>query len=181
MRFTELELPGAHLIELEPHRDVRGFFARAWCRREFEEAGLETDVVQCSISGNAERGTLRGLHYQAPPRGEVKIVRCFRGALRDVIVDLRPDSPTFTEHLGLDLTADNRRALYVPEGFAHGFQTLADDTEVFYQMSEFHSPEHARGFRFDDPAFGIEWPVHPPIVKKKDRAWPDFDPDEVDV
>lgn len=181
MKFTELELPGAHLVELEPHRDRRGFFARAWCRREFEEAGLETEVVQCNLSYNAERGTLRGMHYQVSPRGEVKIVRCFRGALHDVIIDLRPGSPTFTEHLGVDLTADNRRALYVPEGFAHGFQTLADDTEVFYQMSEFHSPEHARGYRFDDPAFGIEWPVEPPIVKAKDRAWPDFDPDEVDV
>ncbi len=177
MKFTELELPGAHLIELEPHRDDRGFFARTWCRREFEEAGLETRVAQTSLSYSERRGTLRGMHFQAPPRQEVKLVRCVRGALHDVIVDLRPDSPTLGEHLAVELAADGRRTLYVPEGFAHGFQTLEDDTEVHYQMSEFYSPDHSRGYRPDDPAFGIEWPVEPAIVKDRDLEWPDFDPD----
>lgn len=181
MIFTELALPDVRVVELEPHRDERGFFARAWCRREFEEAGLETRVAQCNLSFNRRRGTLRGMHFQAPPMEEVKLVRCVRGALLDVVVDLRPDSPTFGEHAAVELTAENRRALYVPRGFAHGFQTLQDDTEIYYQMSEFHSPEHARGYRFDDPAFGIEWPVHPPVVKEKDRAWPDFDPDTVET
>lgn len=179
MTFHELELPGAHVIDLEPHRDDRGFFARTWCRREFEERGLVTTVAQRSLSYNRRRGTLRGMHFQVPPRAEVKIVRCVRGAAHDVIIDLRSDSPTFTRHAAVRLTAENRRALYVPEGFAHGFQALEDDTEILYQMSEFHSPDHARGFRFDDPAFGIEWPVDDAIVKERDRRWPDFDPDEV--
>jgi len=175
--FRELELPGAHLIELEPHRDDRGFFARTWCRREFEEAGLETRVAQCNLSYNERRGTLRGMHFQAPPREEVKLVRCVRGALYDVIVDLRTESPTFGEHAAVKLDADRRRTLYVPEGVAHGFQTLEDDTEVHYQMSEFYAPNHGRGYRPDDPAFGIDWPVEPAIVKDRDLEWPDFDPD----
>lgn len=178
MIFHELELSGAHLIELEPHRDERGFFARTWCRREFEQAGLETRVAQRSLSYSERRGTLRGMHFQAPPRQEVKLIRCVRGALHDVIVDLRPGSATLGEHLAVELTADGRRALYVPEGFAHGFQTLQDDTEVHYQMSEFYAPEHARGYRPDDPSFGIDWPVAPAIVKDRDRQWPDFDPDD---
>lgn len=179
MIFERLALPDARVIELEPHHDDRGFFARVWCRRELEQEGLEAAVAQCSLSYNRRRGTLRGMHFQAPPREEVKIVRCVRGALHDVIIDLRPGSPTFTRHVAVELTADNRRALYVPKGFAHGFQTLEDGTEVFYQMSEFHSPDHARGLRFDDPAFDIEWPVPDPIVKERDRNWPDFDPDVV--
>lgn len=176
MIFTELDLPGAHLIELEPHRDDRGFFARTWCRREFESAGLVTDVAQCSLSYSERRGTLRGMHFQAPPHQEVKIIRCVRGAVHDVILDLRQSSPTFGEHRAVRLAADGRRALYVPEGFAHGFQTVEDDTEVYYQMSEFHAPDHARGYRPNDPAFGIEWPVEPAIVKDRDLGWPDFDP-----
>lgn len=181
MIFTELDLPGAHLVELEPHRDQRGFFARTFCRREFGERGLETRVAQCSLSHNRKRGILRGMHYQASPRQEVKLVRCVRGALHNVIVDLRPDSPTFTEHVAIELTARNRQALYVPEGFAHGFQALEDDTDVHYQISAFHSPEHVRGYRFDDPAFGIDWPVDPPLVKEKDLRWPDFDPEAVET
>jgi dTDP-4-dehydrorhamnose 3,5-epimerase len=180
MIFRRLAVPDARVIELEPHRDERGFFARTWCRREFREEGLETTVAQCSLSYNRRRGTLRGMHFQAPPHGEVKIVRCVRGAIHDVIIDLRPGSPTFTRHVAVELTADNRHALYVPKGFAHGFQTLEDDTEVLYRMSEFYAPDHARGVRFDDPAFAIEWPVSAPIVKERDRSWPDFDPDEVE-
>lgn len=179
MKFTELILRGAHVLELEPYRDSRGFFARTWCRREFAEQGLESRLVQCNLSYNRERGVLRGMHFQAPPREEVKLVRCVRGAIHDVIVDVRPESSTFGEHAAVELTAENRRALYVPRGFAHGFQALENDTEVWYQMSEFHSPEHARGYRFDDPAFAIEWPVDPPIVKERDRNWPDFDPEAV--
>lgn len=181
MRFEELELGGAYLVGLEPHRDERGFFARTWCRREFGEHGLETRLAQCSLSYNRERGVLRGMHFQVPPRAEVKMVRCVRGAIHDVIVDLRSASPTFGEHAAVTLSAEDRRALYVPEGFAHGFQALADDTEVWYQISEFHSPEHARGYRFDDPAFGIRWPVEPPMVKEKDLAWPPFDPDGLEA
>lgn len=181
MRFEELELGGAYLVGLEPRRDERGFFARTWCRREFGEQGLETGLAQCSLSYNRERGVLRGMHFQLPPRAEVKVVRCVRGAIHDVIVDLRSASPTFGEHAAVTLSAEDRRALYVPEGFAHGFQALADDTEVWYQISEFHSPEHARGYRFDDPAFDIEWPVDPPLVKEKDLAWPPFDPDGVEA
>ena len=177
MRFTELELPGAYLVHLEPHRDERGFFARTWCRREFEEQGLETRVAQRSLSYSKQKGTLRGMHFQAPPRQEVKLVRCARGALHDVIIDLRRESPAFGEHLAVTLDAERRRTLYVPEGFAHGFQTLENGTEVHYQMSEFYSPEHSRGYRPDDPAFDIDWPVEPAIVKDRDLEWPDFDPD----
>lgn len=177
MIFRELELPGAHLIELEPHRDDRGFFARTWCRREFAEAGLETRVAQRSLSHSEARGTLRGMHFQAPPHQEVKLLRCVRGAIFDVIVDLRQDSPTLGEHLSVELDGAGRRALYVPEGFAHGFQTLEDDTEVHYQMSEFYAPDHGRGYRPDDPAFDIDWPVEPAVVKDRDLQWPDFDPE----
>lgn len=177
MIFTELDLPGAYVIDLEPHRDERGFFARTWCRREFWDHGLETRIAQCNLSYNRRRGTLRGMHYQAPPHGEAKLVRCVRGALLDVIVDLRPESDTYGSHEAVELSAENRRALYVPRGFAHGFQALEDDTEILYQMSEFHAPEHARGYRYDDPAFGIEWPVEPPVVKDRDLEWPAFDPD----
>lgn len=181
MRFEALRLEGAHVVVLEPHLDERGFFARTWCRREFEERGLEARLVQCNLSLNRRRGIVRGMHLQVPPRAEAKVVRCLQGAIHDVIVDLRTNSPTFGEHAAVRLTAENRRALYVPEGFAHGFQALEDDTEVWYQMSEFHSPEQARGFRFDDPAFGIEWPIDPPLLKDRDLAWPAFDPAEWDA
>jgi dTDP-4-dehydrorhamnose 3,5-epimerase len=174
MIFTETKLKGAYLIDLDKHEDERGFFARAWCVEEFEKYGLNPRVVQCNISFNKKQGTLRGMHYQAAPYEEAKLVRCTRGALYDVIIDLRSDSQTFKEWFSVELTAQNHRALYVPEGFAHGFQTLVDDTEVFYQMSEFYHPECTRGVRWDDPAFGIEWFSDPPILSRQDREYADF-------
>lgn len=179
MIFTETVLPGAFVIDPEPREDARGLFARTWCGREFQARGLETGIAQCSTSFNKRKGTLRGLHYQVPPAAETKIVRCTRGSLYDVAVDLRPDSPTFLGHVGVVLTADNRRMLYVPIGFAHGFQTLEDDTEIFYQISEFCAPEHARGVRWDDPLFGISWPVDQRTVIERDLGYPDFRPAEI--
>ena len=174
MIFTETTLAGAFVVELERREDDRGFFARAWCAREFAAHGLETQMAQCNLSYNKRRGTLRGLHYQAPPHEEAKLVRCIRGGVYAVAVDLRAASPTFARHVALELTADNRLALHVPGGCAFGFQTLVDDTEVFYQMSEYYSPEHGRGVRWDDPAFGIRWPVAEPIMLERDRSYPDF-------
>jgi dTDP-4-dehydrorhamnose 3,5-epimerase len=174
--FTETPLAGAFVIEPEPLEDARGSFARTWCRREFEAHGLQTRVAQCSTSFNRAKGVLRGLHFQAEPFAETKLVRCTRGAMYDVIVDLRPDSPTFTRHFAVVLTENNRTMLYLPVGFAHGFQTLADDTEVAYQISEFYSPAHARGVRWDDPAFGIPWPEATRIITDRDRGYPDFRP-----
>ena len=168
MIFTETKLRGAYLIDLGKHEDERGFFARSWCAEEFESHGLNARLVQCNISFNKKRGTLRGMHYQAAPYEEAKLVRCTMGALYDVIIDLRSNSPTYKEWVSVELTAQNRRAFYVPEGFAHGFQTLVDETEVFYQMSEFFHPECARGIRWDDPAFGISWPIFNPIVSERD-------------
>lgn len=166
-------------MDLERHQDDRGFFARTWCRREFEAAGLDPRLVQCSQSHNLHRGILRGLHWQAPPHAEVKLVRCTRGAIWDVIVDLRPGSPTYLQHLGVELTEDNGRALYIPEGFAHGFVTLADGTDVCYQMSEYYHPESARGARWDDPAFAITWPVTLPRLHPRDATYPNFEPERV--
>jgi dTDP-4-dehydrorhamnose 3,5-epimerase len=174
--FTPTPLAGAFIVEPEPREDARGLFARTWCRRELEAHGLETRIAQCSTSFNKRKGTLRGMHYQAAPLAETKLVRCTRGAMFDVIIDLRPDSPTFTRHTAVTLSAENRTALYVPVGFAHGFQTLEDDTEVFYQISEFYSAEHARGVRWDDPAFGIAWPDDERIITERDRSYPDFRP-----
>jgi dTDP-4-dehydrorhamnose 3,5-epimerase len=177
MLFTETTIPGAFVIDMEPSCDERGFFARAWCEREFAERGLRTRIAQCSVSYNARRGTLRGLHYQAPPCTETKVVRCTRGAIHDVLVDLRPDSKAFKGWFGCVLSVENRRMLYIPEGVAHGFQTLEDDTEVFYQISEFHAPEHGRGVRWDDPSFAIEWPpAERRIISARDRQYPDFQP-----
>lgn len=181
MIFKETKLKGAYVIELEPIRDERGFFARSFCRLEFERRGLNPRIVQCSVSFNKRRGTLRGLHYQAPPHAEAKLVGCAAGALYDVIVDLRRDSPTYRRWLSVELRGpsserENFRLLYVPEGFAHGYQTLEDETFVLYQMSEFHHPESARGIRWNDPAFGIEWPDIEPIMSEKDRNLPDFVP-----
>lgn len=176
MIFTETSLRGALVIELEPRHDARGLFARTWGRREFEARGLETRIAQCNTSFNKTKGTLRGMHFQAPPFAETKIVRCTRGSMYDVIIDLRRDSPTFTRHFAVVLTAENRKMLYVPTGFAHGFQTLEDDTEVFYQISELYSPEHSRGVRWDDPAFGIHWPEDDRTIADRDRSHPDFLP-----
>jgi dTDP-4-dehydrorhamnose 3,5-epimerase len=174
MIFTETNLKSAFLIEPELRADERGFFARTWCQREFEAYGLQTRWVQCNISFNKKKGTLRGMHYQVAPYAEAKLVRCTRGAIYDVIIDLRYDSPTFKQWQAVNLTADNRQMLFIPEGFAHGFQTLEDNTEVFYQMSEFYAPDYAKGVRWDDPAFGISWPADERIISERDRSYPDF-------
>ncbi len=174
MIVSATRLADARLVELEPQHDERGFFARIWCAREFKAHGIATAIVQESLSYNRRAGTLRGLHYQKPPHAEAKIVRCVRGAIFDVIVDIRPGSPTHGRWEGFRLDAENRRALYVPEGFAHGFQSLVDDTEVLYQISAFHAPEAQAGFRGDDPAFAISWPLPISVISARDRAWPDF-------
>jgi dTDP-4-dehydrorhamnose 3,5-epimerase len=174
MIFTETKLPGAFLIELETVADERGSFARIFCRKEFEARSLNPNIVQCSISSNLKKGTLRGMHYQARPFEEVKLVRCTRGAIYDVIIDLRPESSTFKQWVAVELSAANHHMLYIPEGFAHGFLTLEDDCEVFYQMSEFYHPECARGVRWDDPAFAIEWPEGDRIISLRDQQLADF-------
>jgi dTDP-4-dehydrorhamnose 3,5-epimerase len=175
MIFTQTPLKGAFLIDPEPHTDERGFFARIWCCREFREHGLDSSLVQCSISFNKRAGTLRGMHYQAAPHQETKLVRCTSGAIFDVIIDLRPRSPTLARHFSVVLSATNRKMLYVPPGFAHGFQTLEDDTEVVYQMSEYYRPEYARGVRWNDPAFAIEWPpVAERVMAPRDATYQDF-------
>jgi len=174
MIFHETSIADVWLIEPERRTDDRGFFARTWDSSEFSARGLETRIAQCSISFNRHRGTLRGVHYQATPYEETKLVRCTAGAIFDVAVDLRPKSPTFKHWVGHELTADDRYALYVPKGCAHGFLALADDTEVAYQISEFHTPESARGVRWDDPAFGISWPAEVLLVNERDRSYPDF-------
>ncbi len=174
MIFSPTGLPGAFLLELQKLQDERGFFARSFCVREFTAQGLEPRVSQCNISFNARRGTLRGLHYQEAPREEAKLIRCTAGAIHDVIVDLRPHSATYLKHFGARLDARNRRMLFVPAGFAHGFLTLEDDTEVFYQMSEFYAPESARGIRWDDPALGIDWPLRPTVLSERDGSYPDW-------
>jgi dTDP-4-dehydrorhamnose 3,5-epimerase len=176
VRFVPTPLAGAFVIELDMLEDERGQFARTFDVEEFERHGLDPTVVQCNTSFNTKAGTLRGMHYQAEPDGEAKLVRCTRGAIFDVIVDLRPGSDTQRKWFGAELTADNRRMLYVPVGFAHGFQTLVDESEVHYQMSHHYVPGQARGVRFDDPAFGIEWPRPDPIVSDRDRQFPDFSP-----
>ena len=176
MIFRETTLPGVWVIDPEPSADERGFFARTWCAREFEARGLTAELAQCSVSWNRARGTVRGLHYQAAPHAEAKLVRCTRGAIHDVALDLRSNSPTRHRWAAVELNADNRRMLFVPEGVAHGFQTLVDDTEVFYQISEFYSPEHSRGVRWDDPAFGIAWPQDERTMSERDRRYPDFRP-----
>ncbi len=171
MRFTETKLPGAYIIDVDLHADDRGFFARAFCAREFADKGLNPAFVQANISFNAKKGTLRGLHYQIEPAAETKLVRCTRGAIYDVIVDLRPGSPTYLQHAGVELTAENRRALYVPKMFAHGYQTLSDDAEVVYQVDAFYEPTLERGLRYDDPRLQIEWPEPVTAISNKDRAW----------
>ena len=175
MIFSETKLPGAFIIELQRLEDERGFFSRSFCRHEFAERGLNPDVAQCNISFNRDAGTLRGMHYQAAPHAEEKVVRCTRGSLYDVIVDLRRDSTTFRQWVAVELTGENRRMLYIPKGFAHGFQTLMDDTEIFYQISEFYHPESACGVRWNDQAFGIQWPAGDrAILSDRDRNWPDY-------
>lgn len=175
MIFTELALKGVYLIEPERLEDERGFFARTFCVQEFSARGLATSVAQCNVSYNSRRGTVRGLHYQASPHEEVKLVRCTAGAVFDVVVDIRPGSLTLKKWFGVELSAENRKMLYIPEGVAHGFQTLNDNTEVFYQMSEFFHPECARGLRWDDPAFQIAWPIGDKIISLKDKSYPSYD------
>ena len=172
MKFSETALGGAWLIELEPHSDERGFFARSFCESEFAERGLTARFVQCNVSFNHKRATLRGMHFQAPPHEEAKLVRCTSGAIYDAIVDLRPKSPTFLQWIAVELTATSRSMLYVPEGFAHGFQTLADDTEVFYQMGAAYAPQAASGFRYDDRSVGISWPLPVGAISANDLALP---------
>jgi dTDP-4-dehydrorhamnose 3,5-epimerase len=172
MRFTRTRLEEAYVVELEPRSDERGFFARTFCRQEFEERGLDPLVAQANLAVSPVAGTVRGLHYQLAPMAEAKLVRCVRGAIFDVVVDVRPGSKTYLQHVAVALSAANRRALYVPRGFAHGCQTLAPDTEVLYQTSEFYSSEHERGLRYDDPALGIEWPVPVSVISEKDSSWP---------
>jgi dTDP-4-dehydrorhamnose 3,5-epimerase len=175
MRFVETELPGAYIVELEERVDDRGFFARIWCRDEFTEHGLTAELAQCSLSRTDAAGTLRGMHFQRPPHEEAKLVRCSRGAIFDVIVDLRPDSPSLGRWFGVELEESAGRALYVPEGFAHGFQTLVDDVDVLYMISTPYAPEAASGVRWDDPFFAIEWPpAEQRVLSERDRSWPDF-------
>ena len=178
MKLTQTPLPGAWLVELERLGDERGWFARTFDADQFRARGLDPTVVQCNASLNAHRGTLRGMHYQAAPHGEPKLVRCVRGAIHDVALDLRPDSPAYLRWHAVELTASNALALYLPAGLAHGFQTLADDSEVHYQMGHPYVPDAARGVRFDDPAFAIEWPEAPGgrIVSEQDLSYPDFEP-----
>jgi len=175
MIFHETKLPGTFEIHLEPHSDDRGFFARSWCQREFENHGLSSKTVQCDVSFSPLKGTLRGMHFQAPPHQEAKLVRCSRGAIYDVVIDLRPQSPTFKNWIATELTADRNNMIYVPEGCAHGFLTLEEQTQVFYQMSEFYYPESARGVRWNDPAFGIAWPAEVQVISERDRNYPDFE------
>ena len=174
MRFVPTPIPGVHVVELERHEDERGFFARAWSGEELAAAGLNGALAQCSLSRNVAVGTLRGMHFQREPHAEAKLVRCIRGAIYDVIVDLRKTSPSYCRWAAFELTGENRLALYVPPGIAHGFQTLADDTELYYQMSEHYAAPSSDGVRWDDPAFGIRWPIPDPLLSEKDRSYPDF-------
>jgi dTDP-4-dehydrorhamnose 3,5-epimerase len=178
MIFGSTRLENALLIDIEPKEDERGFFARTWCRQELATRGLDAEIAQESVSYNRLCGTLRGLHFQRPPHEEVKIVRCGRGAIFDVIVDLRPHSPSYLQWQGFELTAENRRAVYIPKGFAHGFQTLAEQSEITYQISTFYAPESAGGYRYDDAAFRITWPIAVTVISERDLGWPRY---KVDV
>jgi len=174
MIFREINLKGAFIIELEKVEDERGFFARSWCQKEFQDHGLNPCIAQCNISYNKKKGTLRGMHYQIAPYEEAKVVSCINGAVYDVIIDLRPDSSTYCQWYGVELSSDNYKMFYIPFGLAHGFQTLKDNTVVLYQMSEFYHPESARGVRWNDPAFGVKWPIKNSIVSTRDNQFPDF-------
>lgn len=174
MHFTETALQGAFVIDIDPIVDDRGFFSRVFCADEFGELGLERDVLQANLSWNPSRGTLRGMHYQIEPYRETKFVRCIRGALYDVIIDLRPDSATYRQSFGIELTADNRRALFVPRGFAHGFITLSNNTEAFYMVSQRYRPGSERGIRWNDPFFSVQWPLEPSVISDKDAGWPEY-------
>lgn len=174
MLFSETQLKGAYIIEIEKLEDNRGFFARSWCQKEFEAHGLNPRIVQANVSYNKRKGTLRGMHYQKTPYEETKLVRCTKGAIYDVIIDLRPTSTTYGQWIGVELTKDNYKMLYVPENFAHGFQTLEDDSEAIYQVSQFYTPGAESGIRWDDPAFNIDWPIGVQVISDKDKSWPDY-------
>ncbi len=174
MIFTETELKGAYIIEVKKLEDERGFFGRSFCRREMEEHGLIADIVQANTSVSLKKGTLRGMHFQVEPHQEAKLIRCVRGSIYDVIIDLRPESPTFKRWFGVELSADNYKMLYAPEGFAHGFITISDNVEVCYNVTAFYSPGSERGIRWDDKTFGIKWPFKPAIISDRDRKHPDF-------
>lgn len=174
MKFEETPLAGAWIVDLDPAEDARGFFARAFCVKEFEAHEIDPTVVQCNLSFNHHAGTLRGMHYQIAPAGEAKFIRCISGSIYDVIIDMRPESPTYLKHYGAELSAENKRTLYVPEGFAHGYQALEDGAEVFYMVSEFYTPGYERGCRYDDPRFGIQWPLPVTDISEKDASWPDY-------
>ncbi len=172
MIFTETALQGAYIIDIEPRSDSRGFFARAFCQNEFAAHGLKPMIAQANLAFNHYKGTLRGMHFQYPPTAETKIVRCTRGAIVDIIVDLRPESPTYLKHISAELTADNHRAIYVPERFAHGYQVLCDSTETSYQVGEFYTPGSEGGLRFNDPGLGLDWPLPVSVISEKDQDWP---------
>ena len=174
MKFRETRISGVCEVCLEPHTDERGFFARYWCQKEFADHGLDSKLVQCNISRNTRKGTLRGMHFQEAPFSETKIVRCTRGSVYDVVLDLRPQSKTFKNWIAVTLTEETGNSVYVPDGCAHGFLTLTDGADVFYQMSEFYKPEAARGVRWNDPAFGIQWPTEVNMISDRDRTYPDF-------
>jgi dTDP-4-dehydrorhamnose 3,5-epimerase len=175
MKFTETKLPGAYIVDLEKREDSRGFFARFWCQKEFEEHGLVARVAQANVSSNRYKDTLRGFHYQVEPFQETQLIRCTKGAIYDVIVDLRPDSATYGQWVSVELIADEHRMVYVPRGCANAFYILEDNTEALYLSSEFYAPQHERGVRWNDPAFGFIWPGTPQVISEKDSAWPDFE------
>ncbi len=177
MIFTETVLPGAYIIDLEKKEDERGFYARAFCKNEFGNKGLKTDIAQANIIYTKHKATLRGLHLQLPPYEETKLIRCTKGAIYDVIIDLRPGSATYKQHLGINLTADNFKMVYVPEGFAHGYLTLENDTHVAYHVTEFYTPGYEKGVRWNDPAFYVKWPIQPEIISKKDKSFPNYFPE----
>lgn len=181
MIFSPAPLDGVYVIEMEKYQDERGYFARSWCTREFAEHRLDAHLVQCSVSFNHAAGTLRGLHFQVPPHGETKLVRCIRGSLFDVALDLHPHSPTFLKWYGVELTEENGRMLYIPKGFAHGFQTLADATEVLYQISDYYVPEAAHGVRWNDPLFGINWPRTVTTISTRDKEYADSSPEHFNM
>lgn len=181
MIFTESLLKGAYIIDLDPHSDARGFFARAFCQKEFEAHGLKPVIAQANVAFNHKKGTLRGMHFQFPPAAETKVVRCTRGAILDIIVDLRPESPTYLHHLAVELTEDNHRALFVPERFAHGYQVLEDKTETTYQVGEFYTPGSEGGLHYSDPRLGLLWPLPVSVISDKDQVWPSLDEQEVEL
>jgi dTDP-4-dehydrorhamnose 3,5-epimerase len=175
MIFAEADLPGVYEVQIDPKSDERGFFARTWCHDEFASRGLDTQLVQCSLSYNTKKGTLRGMHFQAPPHAETKLVRCTKGSIYDVVLDLRQESKAYRRWIGVHLTAGQRNALYIPKGCGHGFLTLEDDTEIFYQMSDFYDADSSRGVRWNDPAFGIVWPGEVEIISSRDASYPNFE------